>query len=146
MRLAREARLRYFQLCTDAAKDIQRIWRGRAGRLAAEMAKVVLEVQEKAQEAAALEINVRVCCAVCMPSRGYVCLRMLQRLLRGKLGRMKARKQREWWKSRREKEEWAAVYVQRHVRSLIARRVLQVCVCVCVCVYARACTGLCSAT
>jgi hypothetical protein len=50
----------------------------------------------------------------------------VQRVIRGKLGRLKARKQRDWWKTKREKEEWAAVYVQRHVRSLIARRVLEV--------------------
>ena len=50
---------------------------------------------------------------------------VMQRLARGRLGRKKAQNQRLYWKSRREKEEWAAVYVQRHVRSLIARRVLQ---------------------
>ena len=45
--------------------------------------------------------------------------------MRGKIGRMRAAKQRDWWADRRKKEEWAALLVQRHIRGLFGRRVLQ---------------------
>jgi hypothetical protein len=49
-----------------------------------------------------------------------------QRIARGFLGRRAAARQREWWKDRKKKEEWAALLVQRHVRGLAGRRVLEV--------------------
>jgi hypothetical protein len=59
MRLAREARLQYFNKCMEAASNVQRIWRGRQGRKAFKLALAAQSALEKSKDQAAVLLGVR---------------------------------------------------------------------------------------
>lgn len=59
MRMARNARLQYFNKCMEAASNVQRIWRGRQGRKAFKLALAARSALAKAKDQAAMLLGVR---------------------------------------------------------------------------------------